>query len=1069
MNRPGLRRSVSFLLTAIAAVTTVIAHSKSASAAPPTAGWRDAEIGEPPAPGSSQSGDRSLRIIGSGTGTHQKGDQLHFTSISQSVGDFEISARLSSIEGQVGATAGIMIRVDDQPQSPMVSFGFKRNREPGHSDGEKQQPEDELRWFRRAAPASDNAPAAVDEGSGLLARSGPIWLRLVRMGKNFAVYKSADGKFWVPIHNVSGADFDLQGTLQIGFFVASGGSARPVTAEFENVRIGAPQMRWRSSWVGNTFGSRKEDGHVSNGLSAMWVAADGTCYTSTYWDEGGQPVKAYRDGRVLRALPIGTPQTAEGGITGDATHLFVACVDRVIQLDPAAADFAPRPIQLSVNLHDPKQKRSVISGMASNGRELFVADSRDSLIRVVTLKPATTYHVATAANDGISTAPAPVEVPADDAAFAPAIVYQTQRVGEGVRYTLPGGTPGTHYTVRFHLAEFVTRPAGGDPRGNFSNIDGNQVHVAKESGGVLKALVKEFPYKADANGNIVINFGSYGPGVCGIEVMHATGTRLLAINCGGPAVAEFKGESQELVSRGFAFDRPGPMTVDKRGDLWIVQRGADFPIGLAAATYPAAIRCYKVDGTFTGRQIVDVINPRALGYDAANDLLLVGENGPDLNVRIYGNLESKPTLTRTFGEKGGVYGGRNPGLVIDPSAGDAARLVGISGLGVDKQGNLYVGGGFQGSDLRMFSPQGKLGWMLYSLMFCNTYDFDPASDGSELYGAYNHLRLDLSRKEPGKEQQYVGFNWDVRSYGEPERIGFSQSIVRRLGPTKQLVMFTSGQGYVDDINIYRYEGEVAIPCGAIRDYGTMLWVDTNGDGKSAADEMATLQVDRSYVSSLCVDSKGDLWAALPTTGGSYMRHFFFKGCNDKGVPTYSSVPGEGYEDVRFPEEGDKTNAWHMGCKADYDADRDIMVAFYPAVPRNGEGDISSKQFFMARYDDWAKGNRSPTWKVPAFNASTHPQYFMAEVRPYPYSGYMGMQVAGEYLFMAYIYGEIHVFDLATGKLVEIISPGPEINGQCAWEDAAMGLRVMKRSDGEYLILTENSGWGGKNNFYRWKP
>ena len=33
----------------------------------------------------------------------------------------------------------------------------------------------------------------------------------------------------------------------------------------------------------------------------------------------------------------------------------------------------------------------------------------------------------------------------------------------------------------------------------------------------------------------------------------------------------------------------------------------------------------------------------------------------------------------------------------------------------------------------------------------------------------------------------------------------------------------------------------------------------------------------------------------------------------------------------------------------------------------------------------------------------------------------------------------------------------------------MGLRVVKRSDGEYLILTENSGWGGKNNFYRWKP
>ena len=1059
--KDSMRRYWLFFLTFIAAFT--------AAAAPTASEWHDTDIGKPPAAGSSQKGDRSLRIIGSGTGTHQKGDQLHFTSMAHPGGDFEISARVASLEGEIGATAGIMIRVDDQPQSPMVCFGFRRNREPNDLAEAKEQPADELRWFRRATPASDKAPAPVAESSGLLAKSVPVWLRLVRMGKNFAVYKSADGRFWVPIGNVSGADFDHQGPLQIGFFAASGKGALPVTAEFENISIGSPQMKWRSSWVGNTFGSRKEDGHVSNGLSAMWVAPDGTCYTSAYWDEGGEPVKAYRDGRVVRSLPIGTPQTAEGGITGNASHLFVAFVDRVIQLDPAAADFAPRPIHLSVNLHDPKLKRSVVSGMASNGRELFVADSRDSLIRVAILKPATTYHVATAANDGIATAPAPVEVPTNDPKYAPANVYQTQRVGEGVRYTLPGGTPGSAYTVRLHLAEFVNRPAGGDPRGNFSNIDGNQIHVAKESGGVLKALVKEFPYKADAKGNIVISYGSYGPGVCGIEVLNAAGKRLLAINCGGPAVGEFKGESQELVDRGFAFDRPGPMTVDKRGDLWIVQRGADFPIGFRAATYPAAIKCYKDDGTFTGRQITDVVNPRALAYDAANDELLVGENGPDLNVRIYGNVESKPTLTRTFGEKGGIYGGKNPGLVVDPSAGDAARFAGISGLGVDKQGNLYVGGGLQGSDLRMFSPQGKLGWMLNSLMFCNTYDFDPASDGSEIYGTYNHLQLDLSRKEPGKEQKYVGFNWDVRSYGEPERLGGSQSIVRRLGPTKQLVMFTSGQGMVGDINIYRYEGEIAIPCGGTRDQGKTLWTDANGDGKADGNEIAKMASGIGWVSSLCVDSKGDIWAALPTTGGSFMRHFLFKGCTDKGVPIYSGVAGEGYEDVRLPEEGDKTNAWGMGCKADYDANRDVMIAFYPAVARTGEGDTSPAQYFMARYDNWAKGNRSPTWKVPAFNASTHPDYLMTEVRPYPYAGYMGMQVAGEYLFMAYIYGEIHVFDLATGKLVEIISPGPEINGQCAWEDAAMGLRVMKRSDGEYLILTENSGWGGKNNFYRWKP
>ena len=60
-------------------------------------------------------------------------------------------------------------------------------------------------------------------------------------------------------------------------------------------------------------------------------------------------------------------------------------------------------------------------------------------------------------------------------------------------------------------------------------------------------------------------------------------------------------------------------------------------------------------------------------------------------------------------------------------------------------------------------------------------------------------------------------------------------------------------------------------------------------------------------------------------------------------------------------------------------------------------------------------------------------------------------------------------EVTTGKLVEIPALGPEVNGQSAWEDAAMGLRAFRRKNGEYLIFTENSGWGGKNNFFRWQP
>jgi hypothetical protein len=1041
-------------------VMTFDESAKNPQAQPAASQWNDIGIGNPRTAGSHSWSESTLSLAGAGVGLNIKGkDQAQFTYVRCEPGDFEIVARLMDFTGEEDAAAGILVRSDNAPAGAMTALFFKPK-------------ENALGWLSRVPGEHSTAKEQVLTHAIGLAKKPPLWLKMVRVDKNFAVYKSRDGKLWSMISNVSGGPTAIEGAFELGFFVSSAAESKTVTARFDSIRIGTPQLRYRTSWVGNTFGCRHDDKHVSNNIAAMWVAPDGTCYASSYWDEGGHPVTSYRDGKVARPLPIGTPQTAEGGITGDDKHVFVASVDRIVELDPAAANFAPRPLPLSLSLHDKKARQCVVSGLASNGKELFVADSRENLIRVVSLEPEKTYQVATAANNGIEFAPAPVSVPKDDPHFAPPQVYQTQRVGEGFRYTLPGFTPGNAYTVRGHFAEYVQRPANGDPRNRVRKVGTVDVNVAELAGGVLKAAVKDFPgYKADAKGNVILDSGSYGgPGLCGLEVLDAGGIRLLAVNCGGPSVGDFKGESAELVSRSFSFERPGPMAIDKRGDLWIIQRGNDHPLGNGlTAKHKAAVRCYKIDGTFTRREITDVVNPRALGYDANKDELLVAENGPHLNVRFYTHLDKSPELARTSGEQAGIYSGQKPGLVHDAAAGGHARFAGIAGVGVDKKGNLYVGGGFQGTDLRMFTPDGKIGWMLNSLMFCNTYDVDPASDGAEIYGPYNHLHLDLSEIKSGKEQKYAAYNWDLSKFGEPERAGSSQAIVRRLGPDKRLAMFTTGQGVIGDINIYRYDGEIAIPAGGTRDKGSSLWIDTNGDGKVDPVEITKMASPLGWITGVCVDSRGDIWAANTGTDGSFMRHFRFKVCKDSGVPQYSGVEGDGYEDIRFPEEGDKTNGWSMASRLDYDAERDILVAYFPAVARKGEGDKSPPQYLMARYDDWSKGNRKSMWKVKGLRPETDPDYFMYEVKLYPYSGYMGMQIAGDYVFFAYLFGEVHVFDLATGKLVEILAMGPEVNGQCAWEDAAMGLRAFKTKAGEYLIFTENSGWGGKNNLFRWKP
>ena len=163
----------------------------------------------------------------------------------------------------------------------------------------------------------------------------------------------------------------------------------------------------------------------------------------------------------------------------------------------------------------------------------------------------------------------------------------------------------------------------------------------------------------------------------------------------------------ELAASQFAFSpiagqpgRPGPMAIDSRGDLWIIQEGADTPLMRKyAATYPTGIYCYHTNGTYTGKSITDVAFPTALAVDSNADRLLVCDNGPNQNVRIYTGLtNTTPTWTDTLGVAGGVYSGATPGLIYDPSAGGYARFVGLTGVGVDASGNYYVSGSASGSD-----------------------------------------------------------------------------------------------------------------------------------------------------------------------------------------------------------------------------------------------------------------------------------------------------------------------------------------------------------------------------------
>ncbi|HEU5117708.1 MAG TPA: hypothetical protein VFT74_13855 [Isosphaeraceae bacterium] len=57
-----------------------------------------------------------------------------------------------------------------------------------------------------------------------------------------------------------------------------------------------PPLEYQTTWLGNSFGGPT---WVQNFIQGLYVTPDGTVYTASDWDEGGQEFGIYRDGQVV--------------------------------------------------------------------------------------------------------------------------------------------------------------------------------------------------------------------------------------------------------------------------------------------------------------------------------------------------------------------------------------------------------------------------------------------------------------------------------------------------------------------------------------------------------------------------------------------------------------------------------------------------------------------------------------------------------------------------------------------------------------------------------------------------
>ncbi len=893
------------------ALALSIASGPGCLAQPP--GWQGADMGLTVVPGGESYSNGSWTVTGSGAGVYgntpdNAPDSLHFT-YTQVSGDIEFVARLSGISGDPRSEAGLMMRTAADGWSDMAAVIF----EDQFYDPNNPNPTYQNYFInadRRAGIAS--SPHIYDNYTGTAPPvSPPVWLKIVRLGNDYSVSRSADAVSWTPVSDFSGDAFLAGGGFELGFFVCGGAPGQSATAVFDSVYLGPPRLDYRSSWVGNSFSSSSAR-YVSGQLASLYVAPDGTCYANSAYDEAGEAAKIYKDGTVVQSFTengaFGNNGVAEGSVTGDGQYIYILGNSGF----PYRTDPQGNNIQ-GINLAAGAGR---VGGMAAGNQEIY-----------------------------------------------------------------------------------------------FSDVDNNCVRVASAA--------------------------------------------TLA----------------EIANREFPFARPGPMAVDGRGDLWIIQRATDYPNTLVfRAQYPAAVLCYHPDGTFTGRQITDLVNPSALCWDAAKDQLMVCENGPDQNIRIYKGLAAAPALCGTFGRKGGVFTGGMPGRIDDPESGGYRRLYGPNGVGVDAAGNTYVSCSGGGTHLRKFDPHGNLVWNLSGLEFVNCGDFDPATDGEDLYEVDKHFKLDLSRKPlaatPGSEWRYAGFSWNP--FGtEPNSRGSRGTIVRRFGPAGSLFMFSLSQSVQDAQGwpFYRFNGELAVPCGRLMvespdEFTSSIWVDSNGDGMQTPDEVLVFPTPNhtGFANSIDVGTNGDIYALYGTTfawgaGLGAVSRFICQGVSPLGVPIYTTGPG-GYEQTAVPPQV------VYPARIRYDAAKDAMFVF---------GGDANQNPVLARFDQWSTGAPVQRFLIALPTPATSPDFLYFPPN-YPYDlpfAYFAMDVAGDMVFMGELWGPIHAFNASTGQAVINFNPGPEVSGVQGWTDMWHGLRAFQRKNGEYLVVREDAGYRARNLLFRW--
>nr|WP_179400798.1 hypothetical protein [Burkholderia guangdongensis] len=521
-------------------------------------------------------------------------------------------------------------------------------------------------------------------------------------------------------------------------------------------------------------------------------------------------------------------------------------------------------------------------------------------------------------------------------------------------------------------------------------------------------------------------------------------------------------DAQTLQKKGaWSAHEPGRIALANDGTLWLL---TDTLHG------PAHLGHYRADG----RPIDDapVLPENTDAVDVAVDAkgrVLIADNGPRQQILTFSKNGGRYAPSGALGERGGIFSGT-------PGRPGPRRFNGLTGVGVDRAGNVYVAmngvgprlgttGAGLGAVLESYAPDGALRWQVQGLLFVDGAWIDPARPDS-VYTGNKRFELDLS-KPAGQDWKYVGFLSNRFRYPDDPVFDTDQwpgtPIARRIDGHTFLYLTDM---YADHLKIYRFDpkrdGETAIPSGLIAGRarqvdkvpnrpagGDWIWRDANGNGRFDADEFEKNSSGKGLAGGWgwWVDTNGDIWRTSDTRG---IHRFRYGGIDRAGNPIYSYSKLTTYP---MPQ------PFVALRRAIYEPRTDsLYVTGYTADAPPAPGISKEVGRVLVRYDKWSTGSPVARYTIAL------PWQLDAK----PILTLSSITVEGRYLFAVEPVGKIHVYDKDTGREVGVMSPGPEVGRASGWVDVPFGISAFRRENGEYLVFVEEDA-RGKVLMYRWKP